>query len=184
MSGLLLSISLIPAHAATPSKALKCEGTEAAGTNAPTPIDPYPLNAAGWGPEVGNGLLVSRWAEDWSGMRAAGKASPLKAIPLGDEASLTLSAEARVRYDNFSNGQLVRGNDFDQGLLRGVLGADLRFNPNVRLYSEVASGQVEGQRDIASPNFQNDASLQGRMLARLWWVPCWDARSSPMARDN
>jgi hypothetical protein len=25
----------------------------------PTPSDPYPLNAAGWGPEVGNGLLFS-----------------------------------------------------------------------------------------------------------------------------
>lgn len=158
--GLWVWLGLTPSYAASPGKATKCEGTEAAGMNAPTPVDPYPLNAAGWGPEVGNGLLVSRWAEDWTGMRDAGQAPPLKAIPLGDEASLTLSTEARLRYDSFNNGQLIRGNDYSQGLFRGVLGADLRFNPNVRIYSEVATGQVKGRRDVASANFQNDASLQ------------------------
>ena len=55
------------------------------GAATPAPADPYPLMAAGWGPEVGNGLLYSRWAEDWTGMRAAGKAPPLKAMPLGGD---------------------------------------------------------------------------------------------------
>jgi len=138
----------------------KCEGTQMPGSDAPTPADPYPLMAAGWGPEVGNGLLYSRWAEDWTGMRKAGNATAFKAMPLYGDATLTLSAEARLRYDAFDNGQLARGNDYQQGLFRGVLGADLRFNPTFRLYGEVGTGQVEGRQSVAMANFQNDASMQ------------------------
>jgi hypothetical protein len=130
------------------------------GSDAPTPADPYPLNAAGWGPEAGNGRFFSRWAEDWTGMHAAANASPLKAMPLVGEASLTLSSEVRLRYDSHENGQLVRGNDYQQGLLRGILGADLRFNSNLRAYGEIGTGQVAGRRSAAPANFQNDASLQ------------------------
>lgn len=147
----------VPANKTSP---LPTQGTFKAGTNAPSPADPYPLNAAGWGPELANGLLASRWAEDWTGMRAAGHAPPLKAMPIGNQASLTLSAEARVRYDNFSNAQLVRGDDYQQGQLRGVAGADLRLNQHLRLYTEVATGQVSGRRATASANLQNDAALQ------------------------
>jgi EmrB/QacA subfamily drug resistance transporter len=127
---------------------------------APTPADPYPLIAAGWGPDVGNGLFFSRWAEDWTAMREAGNAPPLKAMPLGGRSSLTLSAEARLRFDAFDNGQLTRGNDYEQALFRGILGADLRFNPNLRVYGEIGTGQIEGRRSVAVANFQNDASLQ------------------------
>ena len=160
--GLLAWALPASAQTAAPGKAAqtRCEGAEAPGTDAPTPADPYPLNAAGWGPEVGNGRLSSRWAENWTGMRAAGKAPPFKAMPLGGEASLTLSAEARLRFDTYENGQATRGNDYQQGLLRGVLGADLRLNPHFRVYGEVGTGQVGGRRDTASANFQNDASLQ------------------------
>lgn len=159
---LLAWASLASAQAATPRIAAqtKCEGTEASGTDAPTPADPYPLSAAGWGPEVGNGLLSSRWAEDWTGMRAAGHAPPFKAKPFGSGASLTLSAEARLRYDIYDNAQLAFGNDYQQGLFRGVFGADLRFSPSFRVYGEVATGQVEGRRSAATANFQNAASLQ------------------------
>lgn len=148
--------------AAEPQKpaSAKCEGADVPGRDAPTPSDPYPLNAAGWGPEAGKGLLVSRWAEDWTGTRAAGHAPPFKAMPLGGAASLTLSAEARLRYDAYGNAQAIRGNDYRQGLLRAVLGADLRLDPHVRLYGEVAAGQVAGRRDVSSANFQNQASLQ------------------------
>jgi len=51
-------------------------------------------------------------------------------------ASLTLSAEARLRFDAFDAGQLTRGNDYEQALFRGILGADLRFNPNLRIHGE------------------------------------------------
>lgn len=147
---------------AAPGKAAhtRCEGTEGAGKGAPTPADPYPLNAAGWGPEHGNGLLASRWAEDWTGMRAAGNAPPFKAMPFGDEVSLTLSGEARLRYDAYDNGQLVSDNDYQQGLFRAVLGADLRLNPNFRVYGEAGTGQVRGHRSAAIASFQNAASLQ------------------------
>lgn len=83
-----------------------------------------------------------------------------KAMPLGGDASLTFSAEARLRYDAVDNGQSTRGNDYQQGLFRGIVGADLRFNPHFRVYGEVGTGQVEGRRDTATANFQNDASLQ------------------------
>ena len=45
-------------------------------------------------------------AKPRTGMRAAGHAPPFKAMPLGGEASLTLSAEARLRYDIYNNAQL------------------------------------------------------------------------------
>lgn len=135
-----------------------------AGRTAPAPADPYPRVAAGWGPEAGPGLMVSRWAEDWTGLRAAGKAPPLKAVPLGHDASLTLSAEARLRYDRFDNGQLIRGNDHQQGHFRGVLGTDLRFASHLRLYGELGTGQVASRRHTATANFQNDASLQQLFL--------------------
>ena len=135
----------------------KCEGTREPGSDAPTPADPYPLMAAGWGPEVGNGLMYSRWAEDWTGLRRAGNAPAFKAMPLFGEASLTLSSEARLRFDTFDNGQLTRGNVYQQGLFRGVLGADLRFNPTFRLYGEVGTGQVKDRQSVATANFQNDA---------------------------
>ncbi|TFW03190.1 hypothetical protein E4K72_13025 [Oxalobacteraceae bacterium OM1] len=138
----------------------KCDGTEMPGQLAPTPADPYPLMAAGWGPELGNGVFASRWAEDWTGMRAAGTAPELKAMPMGGDASLTVSAEARLRYDDYRNAQLKRGNTYQQSLFRGVLGADLRINSALRFYGEVASGQAGERRDTASANFQNDASLQ------------------------
>mgnify|MGYP001602640757 CR=1 FL=1 len=130
------------------------------GLAASGPTDPYPLSAAGWGPDVGDGLFFSRWAEDWTSKREAGNAPLFKAMPLGSGASLTLSAEARVRFDSFDNGQLTRGNDYEQALFRGILGADLRFNPNLRVYGEIGTGQMEGRRRVAAANFQNDASLQ------------------------
>lgn len=130
------------------------------GNVTPTPADPYPLNAAGWGPDAGDGLFISRWAEDWTGMREAGNASALKAMPLIGPTTLSLSAEGRLRFDAYDNGQLKRGNDYEQALFRGILGADLRFNPNLRVYSEIGTGQTEGRRNVAAANFQNDASLQ------------------------
>jgi hypothetical protein len=52
----------------------------------------------------------------------------LKAIPLGGGASLTVSAEARLRHDAFANARLLPGDDYRQTLVRGTLGADLRLD--------------------------------------------------------
>lgn len=134
-------------------------GTKVPGSSRPTPSDPYPLNAAGWGPETGEGLFVSRWAEDWTGMRAAGQAPTFKAIKIGDESFLTFSSEIRVRYD-VRDDDPFSSKDSHQGLLRGVVGSDLRINPNLRFFGELATGQVSEYRKTATANFQNDASLQ------------------------
>lgn len=123
---------------------------------APTPAGPYPLEAAGWGPQAGHGHFVSRWAEDWTTPRALGKASPLKAMPLFGEASLTLSGELRVRYEDRRDS----GSASDQWLTREAIGADLRFSPAVRAYAELARGGVGSRRDATTARFQNDASLQ------------------------
>lgn len=148
-----------------------CTSCAGPGQNTPLPRDPFPLSAAGWG-DVRNGLLASRWAEDWTGMRAAGRAPPLKAIPLAHEAYLTVSAEARLRFDSYNNGQLVARNDFEQGLFRAVLGADLVLNPYLRAYGEMATGQVAGRRAAAGPNFQNTAALQQLFVdARQYFGP-------------
>ena len=109
---LLVWARLAPAQAASPAMSSKpaqtrCEGTEAPDADAPTLADPYPLIAAGWGAVIRNGQMFSRWAEDWPGMRAAGKALPFKAMPLGGDASLTMSSEIRLRYNTFDNGQFV-----------------------------------------------------------------------------
>ena len=155
-SGLVVALGLWlgPAHAATPVP----------GTVTPTPADPYPVNAAGWGGEEPHGFYSSRWVEDWTGVRGAGKAPQLKARPIGGSASLTLSAESRVRMAEITNGQLAPGNDYAQGTVRGILGGDLRFNHHFRAFAEIGTGQVFGRRAAASTNNQNDASLQQAFL--------------------
>jgi len=45
-----------------------------------------------------------------------------------------------------------------------VLGADLRLSPILRFYGELGTGQVDGRRDAAKANFQNDLSLQQLFL--------------------
>jgi hypothetical protein len=138
----------------------RCTGAVSAGDRTPSPADPYPLMAAGWGPELGGGRLASRWAEDWSGMQARGRAPALKAMPLGHTARLTLGAEFRLRQATWDNARLVRENDLQQTQLRAVFGADLRLDPHFRFYGELGTGRVAEGRNAAAPNFQNDVSLQ------------------------
>lgn len=132
----------------------RCVGTDAAGERAPVPADPYPLMAAGWGPELGGGVMASRWAEDWAGMDDAPR---LKAIPLHGDASLTFSAEARLRQ---VSGETASGTNTRQLQFRGIVGADLRLDPHVRVYAEVGAGQVDRDRDSTAANMQNRVSLQ------------------------
>lgn len=126
----------------------------------PTPADPYPANADGFGPRAGHRYRVSRWAEDWAAARATGTAPPLKAMPLGGGATLSVSAESRLRGNVYDHVMPRPGERLDEGLFRGVLGADLRLDPRLRVYGEVATGQVDGRAASAPANFQNDASLQ------------------------
>lgn len=73
---------------------------------------------------------------------------------------LTLSTQARLRYDVYGNAQLAPGNDYRQGLFRGILGAKLLFTPSFGVYGEAGTGQVSARRSKASASFQNTASLQ------------------------
>ena len=116
--------------------------------------------AAGWGPEVGCGLMASRWAQEWSRAGVAGCAPSLKAIALGDSATLTLGSEARLRYVATGNTQLRRGHDGEQTQLRAVVGADLRVSPHLRFYGELGTGHVDGRRAAATANLQNDIAVQ------------------------
>ena len=172
MFGWLVLTCLVSVQAAVPGKASPTLVAEAevAGQVAPTPDDPFPLNAAGWGPEVGKGLLASRWAENWTAMRLVGVAPMFKAMPVDSETFLTLSAEVRLRNDTYDNRQLRPGDDYQQRLLRGVLGADLRFNPNLRVYGEAGTGQVDGHRNTAGANFQNCVSLQQSFVEASGYV--------------
>lgn len=122
--------------------------------------DPYPLKAAGWGPEAGAGKMASRWAEAWISQSGAAQSMPVTAIPLGGDAALTLSGELRIRHDHFDNWQLIAGQDQQQGLLRAIGGAELRLNPQLRVYGELGIGQVDRHQRLARANFHNDGSLQ------------------------
>lgn len=160
-----MATALVPMPAAASSatavpKHDRCVRTETAGDQLPVHSDPYPPMAAGWGPKLGGGLMASRWAESWTSM-ATGRGVPkLKAISVGHAALLTLSAEARLRYVAADNSRLVRDHDTRQGQFRGTVGADLHLTSHLRFYSEVGTGLVNRDRQVAAANFQNRVSLQ------------------------
>jgi len=104
--------------------------------------------------------MASRWAEDWSGLAAAGQAPRLKAISISDIAHLTLSSEVRLRRVAREKSQLVRGNDSEQGQLRAIFGADLRLSSHIRTYVEVGAGRVQDRHDETTASFENEPSLQ------------------------
>lgn len=159
----LAAAAALPALAGEPGTAPQhdhCTGTETAGERSPVPADPYPLMAAGWGPELGGGLMASRWAEDWSGIGADRCKQGLKAVALGDSAILTISTELRLREVATRNSGLVAGAGKEQAQLRAILGADLRLGPRLRFYGEIGTGQVDGGRTTATANFQNRLALQ------------------------
>ena len=157
-ASLAIAFAALPVHAGELHD--RCTGTEAPGKTTPTPADPYPLMAAGWGPELGGGIMASRWAEDWTGMARAGSDAGPKAVPLGGDATLTVSAEARLRYVSTRNNRLVPGDVVEQAQFRGIVGADLRLDPHLRFYGELGTGRVDRDRNATGANFRNTASVQ------------------------
>ncbi|WP_029134379.1 hypothetical protein [Sedimenticola selenatireducens] len=61
-------------------------------------------------------MMSTRWAEAWRRQPGSRDDRPLKAMPMGSEAFLTLSSEFRLRYDDFENRQLIAGEDSQPGL--------------------------------------------------------------------
>lgn len=112
-------------------------------TNAESIVEPFPVAAAGWGPELGAGRMASRWAE---------------ALPAGTR--LALRAELRLRQAAWRDAPGRPSGAMTQGQFRGVLGADWRPIPALRIYGELAGGEVAGHRDAAAANFRNALSVQ------------------------
>lgn len=108
-----------------------------------TPADPYPQPAAGWGPSLGDGHMASRWAE-----------------PLPADAVLALRAELRLRQAAWHDAPGRATGTTDQGQLRAQFGADWRPLPALRVYGELAAGDVDGGRTAAPANFRNALSVQ------------------------
>lgn len=109
--------------------------------------DPYPLAAAGWGPEAGGGRMASRWAED---------------LPEGT--TFALRGELRLRQAGWRDAPGRGAGDVVQGQLRAVAGADWRPLPGLRVYGELGSGAVDRDRDTATANFRNALSVQQLFL--------------------
>ncbi|GBQ28108.1 hypothetical protein AA13594_0863 [Gluconacetobacter azotocaptans DSM 13594] len=106
--------------------------------------------AAGFG-TVGY-YAVSRWAEDWSSLRAARNhidwADSLKYIPFNESGSVYLTLSGNFRhhgfYDQFAQFGAVKRSPSYRSTLRFNLGADLHLGEHVRLYGELMSGQAGG----------------------------------------
>jgi len=152
--------------------------------------DPYPVETAGWSKPRSTYFFDSRWQEDWSALRAQGKAPLFKAMPLfGDLASLTLSAEDRFRTHFYTNGQLAGGNNYTEVQNRTIVGADLHVTPFFRVYAEFGHGDLneDGNPEVQSvtakqtndlalqqlfgeANYHNDKFLVGVMAGRMEWT--------------
>ncbi|MGP7795434.1 alginate export family protein [Sphingomonas sp. CLY1604] len=135
--------------------------------NRATPtVTSYPAAAAGDGATT-NGFNLSRWAEDWRGMRDPAKRDDpldrLKFLPLdGDgDVYLTLSGEFRLRVNHTTNPGLRDARAQRQDINRIVAGADLHVGPHFRAFAEVAHGGISGV-ELGAPaaTLRNDLVLQ------------------------
>lgn len=128
---------------------------------------PYPAEADGQGPRAGPNYFMLRGAEDWRFLknREAKRdwASPLKYIPLDANGSVSLSLNGDQRSSvSLSTRPLLNDeNDRIEFLSRTTIGADLRIGPAVRVYGELASGQIFGKNESRHiPIQENDLIVQ------------------------
>ena len=70
-----------PAVRDKPREEKEIESRTSSGSRVIPENEPYPMQAAGWGPAAGP-FFVERWAEDWSRLRRDGEAPALKACLL------------------------------------------------------------------------------------------------------
>lgn len=128
---------------------------------------PYPAEADGQGPRFGPHYFMLRNAEDWRFLKDPKArrdwASPLKYIPLNDEGSVSLSLNGDHRSSvSLSTRPLLNDKaDRIEFLSRTAIAADLRIGPAVRIYGELASGQIFGKNEgNAIPIQRNDLIVQ------------------------
>lgn len=123
---------------------------------------------AGLGPRVGPYYLL-RFNETAEPTRPADAAATglgaLKYMPLNanGDVTLSLSGMERVQFNSYSHEALTSQKYSDQLFMqyRHIYGADLHLGSHVRVYGELASGQIEG-RDIGPqpPRQRNDLAVQ------------------------
>lgn len=152
---------------AAPALAQSVAPSEAGETRTPaTPIvTAYPAAADGDGATT-NGFNVSRWAEDWRGLRDPAKREDvfdrLKFLPLAADGAvyLTLSGELRLRVNHTTNPNLRETRAQRQDINRIIGGADLHVGPHVRAVAEIAHGGIAGVA-LGTPaaNLRNDLVL-------------------------
>lgn len=165
-----LALTLAPAASAqntagSQRSAAPSETGETRNPATPT-ITSYPSAAVGDGPTA-NGYNLSRWVEDWRGMRDPAKRDDpldrLKFLPLDDDGDvyLTLSGEARLRVNMTSNPGLRETPHQRQDITRLVGGADLHVGPHFRFFGEVAHAGLAG-RGLGTPaaTLRNDLVFQ------------------------
>ncbi|WP_058754965.1 alginate export family protein [Sphingomonas endophytica] len=134
---------------------------------------PATPSAVGY-PAIGNGegtvpgkYNVSRWAEDWRGMRDPAKRDDpldrLKFLPLTESGDvyLTLSGEFRYRVQETTNPDLRDREAQRQDRTRIFAGADLHLGDHVRVYGELAHAGLQGI-NLGNPNanLRNKLTLQ------------------------
>jgi len=103
--------------------------------------------------------------EDWSSLKDPAKRTDFwdwaKYIPLGGDGFITLSSEIRFRPEGFrlkgsDTIPHVRDNYF---LQRYLFGADVRFSPRARFFTEFQSGIINGKIGATRPTDQNTFDL-------------------------
>ena len=129
---------------------------------APPPNDNAETGGGAGFPEAGSGgpestggrYRYARWAEDWTFLRDPARRDgdlfePLKYVPLSadGEAYVTFSGDARLGTFDLAHAALKAGAPAtDTGVFRASLGADIHFNPSFRVYGELGTAEIGGQR--------------------------------------
>jgi hypothetical protein len=108
--------------------------------------------------------------EDWSALKDPSRRTDVwdwaKYISFGGDRFLTLSGEIRFRPEGFR----LKGSDTiphvrDNYLLqRYLFGADVRFSPQVRFFTEFQSGVINGKLGASRPTDQNAFDLHQAFL--------------------
>ncbi|AYG94808.1 hypothetical protein D8I30_06150 [Brevundimonas naejangsanensis] len=152
------------AAAATPPETAKPSQTAQPAPTAAAVLPPQ----AGMGPRVGPYYLL-RFNETSAPTRPAGAPATglaaLKYMPLNanGDINLSLSGMERAQFNSYSHESLGGQKFSDQQLMqfRHIYGADLHLGSHVRVYGELASGQVGGHNIGPQPPRQrNDLALQ------------------------
>jgi hypothetical protein len=160
--------SSVTAHAASPSKEAPSQAPEPQAAQPPAqqqapPAQPQPApnvrvtQRPPYQPNAAN--------EDWSALKDPANRTDFwdwaKYISFGGDRFMTLSSEIRFRPEGFR----LKGSDKiphvrDNYLLqRYLFGADVRFGPRVRVFTELQSGIINGKLGATRPTDQNSLDL-------------------------